>query len=144
MLLCAQGSKSSEQETQEPSLKMSVVTSAYFISKSVIFFSPWQKEEKKKKKVYTFPGSHDLILWPTCDSCDCHQPLRDLTGFLTGVPLKLKGMAYMLAAALLRCPVEALAVTLPFNGRAALLSEHGHTNRRLEKLFGCKSYKNSL
>lgn len=34
--------------------RWAAVTSAYFISKSVIFFSPWQKEEKKKKSIY-FP-----------------------------------------------------------------------------------------
>lgn len=37
-------------------------------------------------------------------------------------------MACTLAAPLLRCPVEALAVTLLFNGLEAFLLEQGHTD----------------
>lgn len=39
-------------------------------------------------------------------------------------------MACVLAATLLRCPVEALVVTLLFSGLEALLLEQGHTDGR--------------
>lgn len=53
MLLCAQGSKSSEQETQEPSLKMSSSHFCLFYKQvSYFFFSLGRR--KKKKSIY-FP-----------------------------------------------------------------------------------------
>lgn len=102
--------------------RWAILTSAYFSSKSVFSLA-----KGKKKKCVLFLAAK---MWSSDPLVSCHQSLRNPTRFLTGISLKLKSMACISATLLLRCPVEALVVTFPFNGLVAPLSEQGHTHGR--------------